>query len=490
MRCLPRTVCSLLTLTACYNQPGPIEVETESSDDATMTNPSSDTSASSTMTNPSTTEPSTTEPSTTEPSTTEPGTDSMTMTTTDPDTTTGAELGPQIVMSVPTDGDMVAPLDSYFLLHFDRIVSPNDALGHLFVAQDGGEPQAVSPQPCPPDADPMCIAAIFPKEFVDPDSGNLPPNTEHVITLEAAFPDIDGVVNSTDQTVTFTTFDYNPDFFDDSVQIPEEFGGLVWSLDQNALFLTGQNGGGCIVRRVPLNGQGVPQAASTAAVPTGSQLCYGIDIVGPSLYVSGSYSQVVYRYTLGGGDLSGTQFLIENPTLAPPLDELDETQSVTGVDGSLFFAHGEFLGGVTDSSILRSAPAWSEFTDGQNLWNQADSGVTIAATTIDGVPILFAFAESQLFRFRIADGVVEADLEFPDIGFSTDIAIDSNNRVYLGANNGIYVVDGEADDFAPITERLGFDATRIALREVGDTVHVYYQRFRENGQIGHVPITY
>jgi hypothetical protein len=412
------------------------------------------------------------------------------MTTTTSEDTSNTELGPRLVMSVPADGDLAAPLDGYFLLYFDRVVGVDDATGHIFVSQGGGEPQPIAPMPCPPDADPTCIAGIFPAEFVDPETNNLPGGTAHTILVEADFPDPDGMVNTMDQVVSFTTFEIQPDFFDDSDAIGSELGGLAYDPGSESLFVVGEDANSCLVRRIPIPG-GVAGSAQTAVVPTGSVLCYGIDAIDGVLYVSGSYSDNVYRYTdLGDADLGPNGSVIANPTLMPPLSDLIETWSVARGGGSTFFSHGEFVGGIEDVSILRLTDAgmWSEFQSGENLWEDAD-GVVIVGGNYDGADHLVVAAQGQFFKFRISDGSLVSQVE-AELGYAVDLQIDSSGRLWVGDNDGLRVLNVANDSFEVLAERSGFDATRFALREDGDTVHAYYARFRDPATIGHLAIDF
>lgn len=421
--------------------------------------------------------------------------DDTTSPSTDPDTTTAnTELGPQLVMSVPASGDDNAPLQGYFLLYFDRVVSLDDAVGHILVSQGGSEPQPISPMACPPDADPTCIAGIFPEEFVDPEQNTLPGATAHTVTVEAEFPDPDGFTNTMDQIVEFTTFAYEPNFFDDSDAIVQEFGGIAYDDGSESLFLVGVGvdfgTDPCVVRRIPIPG-GVPGTASTAALPTGSYLCYGIDRIGNDLFVSGSYTDNVFRYSnLGAASLMATESVIANPTLPPPLADLSEGWHVARGGNSTFFSHGEFLGGIEDSSILQVSDAgvWSEFEDGDNLWD-GQNGVVIEGASIDGEDYLFVAAEAGIWKFRVADGTIVSEVEF-ELDYATDLRIDSQSRLWVGTQDGITVLEVVDDSYAELARRPGLDTTRFALREDGDTVHVYYQRFREIGQIGHLSIDF
>lgn len=414
---------------------------------------------------------------------------------TDPDTSTGnTELGPRIVMSVPANGDTNASLSGYFLLYFDRVVGLDDAVGHIFVSQNGSEPQPITPMACPPDADPTCIAGVFPEEFVGADTNLLPGGTTHTITVEADFPDPDGMVNTMDQTVEFTTFAYDANFYDDSNAIAQELGGLAYDPGSESLFLVGvpaNFGDECVVRRIPLP-DGVPDTATTVATPTMSYLCYGMDAIEGTLYVAGSYSNNVFQYTgLGAASLDASETIIANPTLMPPLDNLDEVWSIARGGSSTFFSHGEFFGATEDTSILRLSDGgvWSEFESGENLWDTAN-GVVIAGANIDATDVLFVAAEGTIRKFRISDGSILSETDYEELGYDPDLHVDSAGRLWLGTDNGIVVLDGTTDAYEELASRPGLEATRLALREEGSTVHAYYARFRSDGHVGHVAIEF
>lgn len=422
-------------------------------------------------------------------STSDPDT-SATMTTSPPDSTGNTELGPQLVMSFPADGDDAAGLGSYFLLYFDRVVSTSDATGNILVSQAGGEPQPITPMPCPPDADPTCIAGIFPASFTDSETGNLVGSTDYSITVLADFPDPDGLVNTMDQVVSFTTFQLDTNYYDDSDVISTEFGGLAYDSGSESLFLLGVDVDECVVRRVPLAG-GVPGSASTAAVPTSSNLCYGMDAIDGVLYVAGSYTSNVFRYTgLSAENLGPTETIIADPTLMPPLDSLIEVWSVARGGGSTFFAHGEFVGGIEDTSILRltDGNVWSEFHSGENLWEDAD-GVTIVGGNFDGTDHLIVAADAQLFKLRISDGSLISQAEM-QVDYAPDLQIDSAGRLWLGDSSGIRVINVASDSYEILATRDGFEANRFALREDGNTVHAYFARFRDEARIGHLSIDF
>lgn len=494
-----RLACLALVTSACYSRPPVVAADSTDTNDTEGTSGSTtdDTTVSTTDTTPTSSSPTTTSPMTTTMTSGDPSTDPDV--TTSPDSSTGeTELGPQIVNSVPANGDMVAPLSPYFLLYFDRVINPNDAVGKITVSQGGGAPEFVSPQPCPPDADPTCIAAIMPKEFSDPDTGRLPANTEHIITVAPDFPDPDGMVNTMDQVVAFTTFDFTPNFFDDSDTISDELGGLAYDEGSESLFVVGLPGSGedPLVRRIPIPG-GVPGAASTAATPIydgGGPYAYGIDAFAGQLYVSMSYSGDVRRYSnLANLNLNPSEVVLGVTTgLAEPNDTLRQVQSVAAVGSDLYFARGYFLATTPAVEILRrdAGNVFSIYESGNNLWDDNDFyGLNVTAGDVDGTPYIFAVAEAGIFKIRVADGDVAGSIS-PDTGLSqADVHLDSDGHLFVGTGSGIYVYDAASDDLELLTERSGLDASRIAIREDGDTVHVYYVRFRDSAVIGVVPIT-
>ncbi len=420
--------------------------------------------------------------------------ETMTAPTSADDSTTAAEeLGPRIVMSVPADGDLNAPLDGYFFLYFDRVVSLDDAVGHILVSQNGSEPQPISPMPCPPDADPTCIAGIFPKAFVDPEQNTLPGDAMHTITVEADFPDPDGLTNTMDQVVAFTTFAYESNFFDDSDEVVQEFGGIAYDDASESLFIVGVGvnfGDPCVVRRIPIPG-GVAGSSSQVATPTDSYLCYGMDRIGSNLYVSGSYTDNVFRYSnLGLANFQNTETIIAGTTLPPPLADLSEVWSVAVLGTSTFFAHGEFTGGVEDTSILRlDGAVWSEFESGENLWDTSSNGVVLEGANLGGTDYLIVAADDAIRKFRVSDGTITSEHEIT-LDYAFDLHVDSQGRLWVGTQDGITVLEIADDTYEELARRPGLDTTRFAVREDGDTAHVYFARFRDVGLVGHLSIDF
>ncbi len=430
------------------------------------------------------------------------GTTSSTTTTTDPDTgsssesssetTEPVENGPRLIDSVPAAGDLDAGLDPVFFLYFDRPISQAEALGNIFVSQDGGEPVIVSPQPCPPDADPTCIAGLFPESFYDED-GRLPANTPHEVIVSADLPDLDGITNINDQIVDFTTFDFTANFFDDSEAIDTELGGLDFDAGSQALYVAGVPGNSdCIVRRIPIAG-GVPSPASTVATPQftgGGPYCYGLDIYGGTMLLSMSYSGDVRAYpNLELDNLNASEILIDSPTLPDPHDTLSEVQSVAVSGNRRFFSYGNFVGGPDGFAILEQAAdgGWSIFESGENLWDPSDS-LNIVAGSVEGPEYLFAHAGDSIFKFRVSDGSLVDELELEQSQNNALLRLDGFDRLYVGRNGSFRVLS--AVDFELLEERSGLDTGRFAVLAMADQALVYFARYRDAAVIGRMTINF
>src|SRR5689334_16423320 len=126
-----RILACLAIASACYTRPS-LGDDTDTDVDGSGTMGSESTLTTS-DTAPTTTTAMTSVTGDTSPPTTTASSD--TEATTEPDSTGNTELGPQIVMSTPSDGDLAASLDPYFFIYFDRVVGVNDAVGKITVAQ-------------------------------------------------------------------------------------------------------------------------------------------------------------------------------------------------------------------------------------------------------------------------------------------------------------------------------------------------------------------
>ncbi len=501
---------ALFGLGACFTPDDSVAVDTDdgstsgssatmptTSMSATTVAESMSTSASTTAdTDPSTTGPTSSGPtSETDPSTTNATGDSST-TEVDPDssssTTSEPQLGPQVVMSTPASDDLDAGLQPFFFVHFDRPVSQADALGHIFVTQDGGKPVLVAPQPCPPDNDPTCVAGLFPEAFWDGDTSDLPGATDHEIIIGADLPDLDGLTNTQDQIISFRTFEYEANFFDDSAAISDELGGVVWDDTNGALFVAGlpDSGQDCILRRIDFVG-GNPSAATTVATPVptgGGPYCYGMALYEDTILLTMTYGSDVRVYEdLTAADFNPAQTIITGTTLPAPHDSLLQISSAAQVGPRRFFSYGRFLATTPPFAILEfTGGNWSVFQTGQNLW-EADASLGIATGNVGGTEFLFAHSQTGLYKFRLSDASLIEEVETPNM-YDADLFVDEFNRLYVGSNNALRIY--AATDLTLLEERLGLDTGRIGVDAEMDAATIYFARYRGDAVVGRIVVNF
>jgi hypothetical protein len=328
--------------------------------------------------------------------------------------------------------------------------------------------------------------------------GHLPQDTPHAIAVTAGFEDPDGNATTVDQVVDFKTFFFEPNFYDDTVAQPEEVGGLSYEPTSQALFVVGVHSNefyGPRVRKIPMPG-GSPQPALTVleTMPGGGgPWTYGMDRYGSQLLISMSYAGEVRAYgNLPGNALTlGTTF--STTTLPEPNADVEEVWSVARTeDGRLFFAWGDFHGGVNGSGIMQLSPnnVWSMFHDGMGLWGQANDGVMLTVGMVGGTEYLFASADGMIYKFRASDGQLQAQYEVEQ-DWGRDLEVDGQGRLWYGTQNGIWVFDvSDNDEIVEVARRGGIRCGRMALREQPPTIHAYCVGYREEGLISHVPIDF
>lgn len=401
---------------------------------------------------------------------------------TDPDDSTGAPAGggPQLVRSVPEDGDANAPLSPSFSLYFDREVDPNDAVSHLLVSRNGGTTMPVSPRQCWPDDDPTCIAGDFPAEFLDgPDA--LAGDSAITVHVGPDFPDLEGHTNTEAQTVDFHTFPYERNF----VASPGFIRGLEYDPVTSALYTLGETEPthtGTTLERIPL-AAGVPSAQLTVAIMVDQVDCDGLDINYGILYV-GCGNEVYLLDGLEGDDL--TQYLYQY-TPDPP-DLLGGTWSVAhaGDAGTVYSAKGKSAMVVYDLN-----GQWKSFHDGVGLW-AAPYGVMVASGPEFLATVMYAAAQNHVYQFSLPDSLVTTDAALDEamgVDYEFDLEVDSHGYLWFGTSTGIHVVDPAGGAYSTVTQRVGVNATRLALREDGATVHAYFVAHDEAGApIGHIAL--
>jgi hypothetical protein len=352
--------------------------------------------------------------------------------------------------------------------------------------------------PCP-DFDPACLAGIYPISLLDPDN-NLPSDTPHQIIVAAGFEDTDGIATAVDQVVDYKTFVYEPTFYDDSVALPEEVGGLAYNPGSDSLFVLGQNGAefyGPRVRKIQLAG-GNPEPAYTVleVTPTdGGPPTYGLDRYGVQLLLSMTYAGEVHSYGGLGGLMLMPVSTWSTTTLAPPHDDVEEVwSSARGLDSRIYFAWGDFHGGVNGSGIIQQTMGgvWSMFNDGMALWGgQSNDGVMITVGNIDGGEYLFASADGKIYKFRTSDNMLMAEYDVePD--WARDMEIDGQGRLWYGTqNSGVFAFDvSDNDEIVEVARRGGVTCGRMAVREAPPFVHVYCVGYRDSAIISHLPIEF
>ncbi|MCC6553144.1 MAG: hypothetical protein IT372_09010, partial [Polyangiaceae bacterium] len=353
--------------------------------------------------------------------------------------------GPQLVSSIPADGDMQASLSPYVLLYFDRPVSFASATGKIVVSNDAHpDPTPVQTFPCP-DNDPTCVAAVYPDTFAaPPGSSTLPGSTQHTVTIDKSFPDPDGKTNDVDTTIRYTTFPYDPNFFDDSAAINSEAGGLDYDPASNAIFVCGEGPAaqGIAVRKIQLQGD-TPSGVTTAA-DLNVQLCYGVDAFNGTLHVNATYGDTIFRY----GDTSGPtlpQPSTFNATGLPaPNDVLGEVRTTAMMNGLLYAASGSYHGGPAMSGVLRmtAAGGWEVFVEGAAVGYDPEMGVGIAIDQASGHLYIAAESTAKIYKVRIGDKQLVNSQDLGDGGaYDIVLRVDSSGRLYVGSSSGLVVYD-------------------------------------------------
>ena len=410
--------------------------------------------------------------------------------------------GPKLVKSIPADGDGQAGLDSYFLLYFDRPMSYSGATGKIQLTSDQvPAPVFAQVSPCP-DADATCVAGVFPKAFADasnPNGNKLPGGVKHTITVDKSYADPNGNAFDADVVVSFTTFQYSGNVFDDSGAIAQESGGLDYDPSSQSLFVCGNDASNeLVIRRIPLLG-GQPGSASQydkpSTVNTGGPYCYGLDIYEKKLYVSHTYGGRVLMYqdlTVPTAPNGPTTIIGPGTMLAPPDEALNNLHAVAAFAGGtrMMTAAGYYLGYPPSNGILLfQNGSWSYFVAAQGLFD-ASQGFTITGDLAGGH--LYVMAKDKILKLRASDALIENQHTVPNgAPYDPQLRVDSAGRLYVGGGNGITVYDtAGSTGFSVVASRPGLDAGRFALVENGNDVAIYFMRFREKAIIGRTLIQY
>lgn len=407
-----------------------------------------------------------------------------------------AGAGPQLVRSTPGDGETEASIEPYALLYFDRPVSFASAAGKIRASNSlVPDPAPLTTMSCP-DADPTCVAIIYPDTFHDPaaNGNRLPGGSLHTVVVDKSFADPDGNTNDLDQSTSYTTFSYDLRFVDDSAVVQEESGGLDYDPGTQALFACGlesfQNQS-FIIRRIPLPGgvAGTPETATIVDTSnTGGPYTYGLDIYNGRMYVSGTYQSRVYEY----GDITGalpTPMMHYQTGLPAPNDVLLNVDSTAVAQGWPLFGSRPYAGGPMDAVVTRTAAG------GYVIWMDVgasfdiSSGFTLAAglDAPGGAEVVYVGIQGDGTILKIdaaTKTIINQHVHEPGL-YDSKLRVDSRGRLYVGTGGGVWVYDtaGTAG-FTELAAHRGLDAGRIAIREEGPVTHVYFMRFRDPLRIG------
>jgi hypothetical protein len=397
---------------------------------------------------------------------------------------------------------MQAPLDRFLTLHFDRPVSSAFASGKIR-AHSSKQPMDVFAQvlPCD-DFDPACLSVPLPKSLVDGSDyfAKLFGDTVYTLTIDKSFQDSDGNVNLVDQQVTFKTFGFNPKYHDDSVAVPSEVGGLEYAPEVKSLYLLGTtpNNDGHVIRRLELDANFNVVNASTVAGPVsggGGPYAYGMSHEAGKLHVAWTYANTVRSYAL---DPSGALAMIGSYSqipLAPPNNFLDQVVSTASHQGTLYIGGGYYFGnGTALSGVLaldQNSNAFSVWKEKTGLFDK-QGGVHLGSGTIANEGFVFVAQKDTVFKIRIADKAVVNQHVEKDTWFDAPkLLVDSAGRLWLGTNSGLTVYDTAGNaGFKKLVSLEGIATGRIALREEGNKVHVYYAQFRGPGVVGSITLSF
>lgn len=414
----------------------------------------------------------------------------------------GIGPGPKIASSIPVDGDQAAGFDPYAIVHFDRVVTIASAAGKFFI-EGGGQPkQPASVVDCPI-VDPTCIGVLYPAAFASA-NGKLPGESSYVLTVDKGFEDTDGNANFADQTVSFTTYPFDPVFYDDSDAIEDEAGGIVFFAPAPALILVGQgdeNNDGVVLRRVDLDEQFNPVGATTIALPGdvadgGGPLAYGLDLLPEpqGLYVNYTYERSVLRYQLSGnGDVVGGMTQLNMTSLPAPNDELYDVITTTAIDGRLYFGFGFYFDRPDSIIEQNETGGFASWLASDALWDDSE-GFHVVGGTSNGADVMYVANQETILKIDYQNKqVINDHTHFDGGNFNNDtqMRIDSAERLYVsdGSDLVVYATSG-ADGFTELARRNGLGAGRFDIREDGATVHIYFIDFRGDGVIGHASLTF
>lgn len=410
----------------------------------------------------------------------------------------GIGPGPIVASSLPTDGALQAGINPYAIVYFDRVVTVANAAGN-FSIEGGGNDKALAQVVNCPEPDPTCIGVLYPSGFAQGDNRKLKGASDYVLTISKDFEDTDGNANLVDQTISFRTYAFDLDFFDDSAAIDQEAAGIAFVPTVPALYVHGlgdENGqDGPVLRRVDLDGAFQPTGAETVGVPKYGQMgggpyAYGLDYLDAAtgaqgLYLAWTYPNAVLRYNVAAGGALSVAATYEFTQLPSPDEELYGVMSTTSIDGTLYFGHG-FGSPVSGILQLVAGTGFSVWLADDGVFDASDDFHVAAGQGPDS-NILYVANEKVILKIdRATKSVINQHDDDQNYYDDTQLRVDSKGRLYVADGDDLRIYDTSGTTgFAELAARESIHIARFDIREEGDDVHVYFLvNYRGEAKIG------
>ena len=394
-----------------------------------------------------------------------------------------ANVDPNVALTYQsvTDGQMNAPIDAFVILEFntamdwvtfDGVVTFSTAISQDFIALT-----------FVPDPNLNVIWFQIPSQLVDSGSGNLFSNETYTMTVPSTVLTAAGLGLPADIVITFTTFTYGQEH-DDSAVITGETWDIAYHSVSNTLLYLGETATDFVVRRYSL-GTGL---ATTELTNASTQVLYGgMDLWDNTLYVNESYDSEVTEYPVNAdGSLAASTATYGITTLAAPADTLSEVLNTAKIGANLYFTTGNWHGGASFQDIIKfDGAVWSTVVTGSVHGFNNDEAKNIVALNVGGTDYIYLAepVSDKLYKFRESDGALVTSITFTEISFDAELDFDLSNNIYLGTQNGIYQFSA---DLVLLDQRGGVDAGRIAVKDSGGNVSVYFIDYRNPTIIGYV----
>jgi len=294
----------------------------------------------------------------------------------------------------------------------------------------------------------------------------------YTVSVASSAQTADGNPLAQELSYSFTTFDYS-ELVDDTTFTDGELFGIAYHPGTDSIYFDGANDAqdDFFIRRYDV-ASGV---VGTVAPPDVSfQVMYGgVDVYGDTLYLNKTYDGEVAEYDIqSDGSLVANGTTYASPTLSAPADDLSNVADTAVLGDTRYFVTSQYAGTPFTDIIAYNSPgdSWSVFADATT--HGFDSGTRRAITAVDGTSFdyvyLFDNESSTLFRFAVGGGSFSTD-----VGISVsdvDLDHDSDGNIYVGTSVGLYQF---SPDLALLEVREWAPASRITIKEIGDTVRVF-----------------